>query len=159
MTVLGVNGADRDPDKSIRIVTDKPDILVHAESVTKTNIKNVEGFFVPTTSNKEVFIPTGNEEDTAIPESIVPIYDDLEVTNNKKTDNSIENKNDKAQTSFKESTQQKNTTRKISNKSRIEEDANSVMSIPFDSIDENVIIKKVIDHMAEWFEVLCHPWR
>ena len=66
MTVLGVNGADRDLDKSIRIVTDKPDILVHAESVTKTNIKNVEGFFVPTTSNKEVFIATGNEEDTAI---------------------------------------------------------------------------------------------
>ena len=145
MTVLGVNGADRDQDKSIRIVTDKTDILVHAESVTKTNIKNVEGFFVPTTSNKEVFIPTGNEEDTAIPESIVPIYDDLEVTNNKKTDNSIENKNDKAQTSFKESTQQKNTTSKISNKSRIEEDANSVMSIPFDSIDENVIIKNEVD--------------
>ena len=67
LTVLGVNGADRDLDKSIRIVTDKPDILVHAESVTKTNIKNVEGFFVPTTSSKEVFIPTGNEEDTAIP--------------------------------------------------------------------------------------------
>ena len=141
MAVLGVNGADRDLDQTLRITTDKPDILEYSESVTKTNIKNVEGFFVPTTSNKEVFIQTGNGEDTAIPQSIVPKDDDLELTNDKKTANSIENKNDKTQNSFIQSTQQKNTTRKVSNKTSIKKDNNSVMSIPLNSIDEKEVLK------------------
>ena len=104
MIVLGVNGPNKSLNKTIRIPTDKPDNMMHVETTTETHIKNVEGFDVPTTPKKDVFVQIGMDEDTAIPQSVDPGGDGVKLTSEIKTIHPIDNEDDKIETSFMKST-------------------------------------------------------
>ena len=73
---------------------------MHAENVTTTNIINVEGFDVPTTSNKDKVLQMVTDKDTAIPERVKSEEDEKKSKHDKKITSVFTNKINNNQSMF-----------------------------------------------------------